>query len=350
MACKPGLPEQTTDTAIAVSNFLASISLRPLEAFDAPLALQPGEHGEHVMQRLDVWSVLLWLQEASQQDTSRRGYTAQLQFVRLGAKPGQVQRASQWAAHSIYWARLRVQNSTGESWQSAHVARAALGLAGADPERVWLGQWRLTPPHSGAEITIESADLALALNYGDSVEPRPLTLLPGFGDVSPVGYVQAPMTVQGQLRLHEQALAVSGQAWFDHIWGNGMPVASGQLGVVRLRAFWDNAWLDCTQLRRRSGGGTPLGGCTLFDGQTLLSLDRRSVELTPRYALSERMPLEWSLRISQIDLELRIAAQREPNAESLIEMPAVVEGHARGQAVQGKAWLEVAGLGVPDPS
>ena len=347
-ACVPTEREQNSTTLIRLADYLRLAVLQPERHFDkldnSPLEF-PADHGAHPAQRLDVWSALFWLH-----DSSARDFTAQLVIVRLAGKPGAPQRGSRWATHEIYMGRLSAQNSAGQDWQAERLARGALGLSGADSGRVWLEQWRLAYPRAGAEIHVESAELALQMQWLNTAQPQAITLLPGFS-ASPLGYAQTPIAVAGQLRLNQQSITVTGQAWFDHVWGNGLPLASGQLGVVRLRALLDDGtWLDCMQLRRRNGGGTPLGGCTLYNGETTLNLDRRAVNLSPRYALSERLPLEWTLRISQADLSLRVYVQGEPEAIPLIALPALIEGYIQGRTIQGKAWLELGGFELSNSS
>ena len=339
--------------------------MQPVAGFQQPAALEPDTtslHAAHPAQRIDIWTATLWLQ-----DETGEAYSSQLTMLRLALRParpdeqGPQQGLAQslWATQALYSARLSL-NSGRQHSHTERLSRAALGLAGASEQGVWLEQWRMLLPQDKTgtfELYAVGDDFTLSLRGLNQAvpKPQPLTLVPGL-PASPVGYVQTPLPVSGEIEQTGTSRAVNGQVWFDHFWGNGLPLGRGQLGVVHVRALLSNGLaLQCLQLRRRNGGGTPIGGCTVFalPGFTSvvptgsLSLDRRKVQLNPT-TKAGHLPVQWLLESSEPALSLRIqAAHTGADSNSIISRPARVEGIYAGTPVTGQAWLELSGWSEP---
>jgi len=342
-ACGPPEPEPSSGL-----NLLAL--LQPSGAFRQPTVLDlndPGLHGAHPEQRIDLWTATIWLQDTKGQD-----YSGQLAIVRFGLTSDEAvsERRSQWAAQELYSARFSLGDET-QSWQAERIARAALGLAGAEAQGVWLEQWRLSLPRRDNPTVLLSVEFQdsrmLQLTGQTHAAPQALELAPGL-PASPLGYVLPPIAVEGRLMIADESRPVSGQIWLDHVWGNGLPLGRGQLGLLQLRISLDNGLrLHCLQLRRRDGSGTPIGGCNVFGplSNNTQVLDRRALQLQPQQDL-----MQWTLDSEHAALSLRIrATDMAGGGFAGSAHSAVVEGTYQANTVRGRAWLELSGFAItPD--
>ena len=344
-ACKDLPPVASQPSGLNVLEFLP-----PLAGFQQVDEVEldtPDLHDAHPAQRVELWASTFWLQDETGQLVS--GQLAILRLALAAEHSEDSARRSHWVTQQLYSAKLSLTYAT-QQWQAERTARAALGLAGASQRGVWLEQWRLGFPQKSEpfQLHAKADDFALSLSGKAPLEPQQLTLLPGLTN-SPLGYVQAPIAATGVLNIENVDHSVSGQLWFDHVWGNGLPVGRGQLGLVQLRVLLNNGiHLQCLQLRRRSGGGVPIGGCTVFNlAVEGISLDRHSLQLHPLPAVTQSgLPLHWLLESTVLQLSLKIKAETAAGTGNRFTsaQPATVEGTYADNEVSGQAWLELSGL------
>lgn len=331
-ACTP-TPEPGSNPTLPLAELL------PLPAEFAPIDSNnihlPADHQAHEQYRLDVWTILAWLQDKQQQP-----YTLQFTILRIGLQSEPPVRKSNWAVQQLYGAELKLFSGSELILQQQKLSRSGLGLAGTDTQKIWLDDWQLAYPEPGAGIRLKTAALVLQLNWQASAAAQPVTVFPGIPQ-SPVGYIQAPLPVTGRLQLDKLMLNVNGQGWFEHVWGNGLPMGRGQLGLVQIRALLkDDHWLHCAQLQRRIGGGTALGGCTRFDGQTAQTYDRRAVVLSPQGSTRS-----WQVQFTASGSTMSVQAITKLAAHSLGIYSAAASLYSQwsGKQVTTNAWLELAG-------
>jgi predicted secreted hydrolase len=168
-------------------------------------------------------------------------------------------------------------------------------------------------------------------------------------------YSRTRLAASGTLTLGAEILPVSGQAWFDHQWGDFIAVGGGG---------WD--WFavnlvdgtDVTlSLVRDATGGYPLVYGTLVrpDGSvTHLARDSFEVEVTARWRSTTTgadYPAGWRISVPDeallIDLVPTVAAQeldtRATTGVIYWEGSQVVTATRNGSPVAGEAYVELTG-------
>lgn len=241
---------------------------------------------------------------------ARHGF--QLLIYRIAAQQEAADRESAWATRDVYRARLVVEPARGKTVAEERLSRAALGLAGSDPDPpgIWVEDWRASIDSDGASNSDSAAVRLSATMAGAGLDFRVET-----AGTAPVpvdaelyrGYWWPGLRVEGRLQIEGREVAVTGRAMMERLWGRGLPAGRGQLALARL---WfdlgDGAAVRCEQLRRRAGGGTPLTECiaypaSLGDGLTLEPADtRRQASTAPSY------PARWIVELPARGEVLRI--------------------------------------------
>ena len=313
----------------------------------------PDDHGPHPRQRLEYWLLLLWL-------TDERGeqYDVQLGFYRAGLDADVQNRQSEWAVDQMYRAHWLVFGPD-DQYGAERFSRAALGLSGAsqDPLQVWVEDWRLSRNDAGGwqvSAAENKMSMQLTLSAAGTMQAIDSSIARLGGRRAFFAYQQPLTQVSGDLTLAGRRYAVQGSAWLEHVWGNLIPAAGGQLTLNRwLLPLATGDTLYCAQLRRRDGGGTPLGECVWHraDGGSQ-TFGRREIALTPLdYWQSPqnlgRYPVAWGLTIAAADIELRWRAV-EPDALQRFAIPlwagpVVIEGTVGGEPVNGRGYQELSG-------
>lgn len=253
-----------------------------------------------------------WLFAGSLADDAARAYGFQLAFFRAALAAGEPTRESAWAASDAYRAQMVVTAAGGSSEVGVRYSRAALGLAGAgrNPIRVWLENWQMHYDDEARTFHLDAADTDHGLSLRLSVPEYPPVVVEGAGYS---GYWLPGLTARGTLTVAGRELPVGGQALMDRLWGRILPAGRGQLALSRLwLQLEDGSALRCRELRRRAGGGTPLGECLLRrqDGSSE-RFGRDRVGLEPetdgwRNLGGLRYPLYWRLELAGQGPPLRI--------------------------------------------
>jgi predicted secreted hydrolase len=168
-------------------------------------------------------------------------------------------------------------------------------------------------------------------------------------------YSRTSMTASGTLTLDGRALAVDGEAWFDHQWGDFISVGGGG---------WD--WFavnladgtDVTlSLVRDADGSYPLVYGTLVDDQRParhLGPDDFTVTVTDRWrspATGADYPAGWTIEISSADLVIALTPTVAAQELDTRATTGVIywEGSQRVRAtrasvdVGGEAYVELTG-------
>jgi predicted secreted hydrolase len=201
--------------------------------------------------------------------------------------------------------------------------------------------------------------LALALDL-EATKPAALHDLDGWIDFGPAGssyyYSRTAMDAKGSVTLGDQQLSVTGQAWFDHQWGDFISVGGG--GWDWFAVNLDDGTDVTLSLVRDADGSYPLIYGTIVDsagGTHHLSRDDFTVEVTDRWtspATGADYPAGWSIAIPsagdlRIQLRPTVAAQeldtRETTGVVYWEGSQLVSGTREGAPIGGKAYVELTG-------
>jgi predicted secreted hydrolase len=222
----------------------------------------------------------------------------------------------------------------------------------------------LAPAEAAAART--PGGLALALDLA-ATKPAALHDRDGWIDFGPAGssyyYSRTAMDAVGTVRLGDLDLAVSGQAWFDHQWGDFISVGGG--GWDWFAVNLDDGTDLTLSLVRDPDGSYPLIYGTIVDpdGRTRhLERDDFSIEVTDRWsspASGAEYPAGWTIAIpSAGDLRIRlrptVAAQeldtRATTGVVYWEGSQVVSGTRSGAPISGQAYVELTGYAPSEPA
>ena len=295
-----------------------------------------------------------------------------------------------WASHLavtdetgdrfVYAQRLEVGAQVDRSPRSATGEPAGfdLSLSGLDPSRpatagrpAWTMAGSNGSDHLAAALAPDEAAAAgmpggLALDLGvRATKPAALHDRDGWIDFGAGGgsyyYSRTAMTASGSLILDGRPLAVDGEAWFDHQWGDFISVGGGG---------WD--WFaanlaDGTDLTlslvRDADGSYPLVYGTLVDGRGVvrhLPQDAFSVTVTDRWrsqTTGADYPAGWVIEVPSEGLEIAlqptVAAQeldtRATTGVIYWEGSQRVRATRSGTALGGEAYVELTGY-APSPT
>jgi predicted secreted hydrolase len=205
-------------------------------------------------------------------------------------------------------------------------------------------------PAFGLGLRLEATKPA-ALHDGD-----------GYIDFGPAGgsyyYSRSAMDASGTVTLGDTVLPVTGEAWFDHQWGDFISVGGGGWDWFAIN-LEDGTDLTLS-LVRDANGGYPLVYGTLVDpagSTTNLGPDAFSVEVTDHWtspATGAVYPAGWTVRLPGKNLEVRLAptvAQQELDTRATTgvvywEGSQVVSATRDGRPLGGQAYVELTGYPV----
>jgi len=170
-------------------------------------------------------------------------------------------------------------------------------------------------------------------------------------------YSRTKMDAQGTITVGEETLSVTGEAWFDHQWGDFISVGGGGWDwfAVNLEDNWD---LTLSLVRDADGSDALVYG-TLVPPAGLarnLPRDAFTVDVTGHWR-SERTgteyPAGWRITIPRERLEIDLAPTVADQELDTRATTGVVywEGSQRvlatrdGQPVGGEAYVELTGYG-----
>jgi predicted secreted hydrolase len=225
-----------------------------------------------------------------------------------------------------------------------------------------LGTDTLAASAAGGEVFGDPV-AAFGLDLG-LVARKPAALHGGDGyiDFGPAGgsyyYSRTAMDASGTVTLGDRRLAVTGDAWFDHQWGDFISVGAG--GWDWFAVNLDDGTDLTLSLVRGADGSYPLVYGTLVDesGATRnLAAGDFTVEETGAWtspATGATYPAGWAIRLPGEALEIRLSptvAQQELDTRTTTGV-VYWEGSQRvaatraGVPVGGEAYVELTGYAV----
>jgi predicted secreted hydrolase len=275
---------------------------------------------------------------------------------------------SRFATHQLVFAHAALSDIGRQRLlHDQRIARAGFGLAEAQAgdTRLSLRDWTLQRrgPADASVYTgrVAARDFALDLRLAQT-QPLLLQGEAGFSQKGPRAvnashyYSQPHLAVQGQMRYRQQTVAVQGQAWLDHEWGETLlaPDAVGWdwLGIN----LKDGGALTAFRIRGRDGGTLWCGGSLRHPGQPDRHLSPQDLRMTPGRiwvspASSARYPVNWTLDIGAQRFEVRARLDQQELDSRLSTGNIYWEGlsdllDAGGQVV-GTGYLEMTGYAAP---
>jgi predicted secreted hydrolase len=204
----------------------------------------------------------------------------------------------------------------------------------------------------------QAAAFGLAL---DLATDRPAVLHDriGFIDFGPVGgsyyYSRPRMAASGTLQLDGSTLHVTGDAWFDHQWGDFIAVGGGGWDWFAVNLA-DGTDLTLSLVRDASGGHPLVYGTLVHPDGTFDHLDRDAFTVdtlgtwtSPRS--SAVYPAGWRIRVPAAALEIMLepaVPDQELDTRSTTgviywEGSQRVSATKQGRAVAGEAYVELTG-------
>jgi predicted secreted hydrolase len=384
--CTAGGPILANPTAPLPS--IAPPTDPPVRPSDPLPVVLPRDDGPH--DRLSEW----WYYTGHLDGTAADGMKHELgfEYVIFRAERGGFPTA--WASHLAitdetgqrfrYGQRLEIGEQVDRSPRDADGTPSGfdLSLTGANPtDATTFGQpaWTMTgsggTDRLGAMLAPAEAvaagspgGLGLALDL-EATKPPALHDRDGWIDFGAAGssyyYSRTAMDATGAVTLDGEELAVEGQAWFDHQWGDFISVGGG--GWDWFAVNLDDGTDVTLSLVRDADGSYPLIYGTIVDpdGATRhLSRDDFSLEVTDRWTspvTGADYPAGWTIEIPsagdlRVTLRPTVAAQeldtRATTGVVYWEGSQVVGGTRSGAPIGGKAYVELTGYapsGTPGP-
>ena len=280
----------------------------------------PADHGPHQSFATEWWYFTGNLTSAQGE---RLGY--QLTLFRVGLRPGMPADDSDWRAHQLYMGHLAISDLDRRKHHSAErFSRAAAGLAGAqaEPLHVWLGPWAIRgTPGSTFPLTLRADTPELSLDLTLEAGEKPLVLQGERGlsrkSAAPGNasyyYSYTRLPTRGTLRIAGRSMQVSGSSWFDREWSSSA-LAADQAGWDWFALQLDDG-RDLMYYQMRGTDGRPQvysKGVLVGPDGNAEPIDSADVELTPvrtwQSAEGSHYPVQWTLRIPRLGLELDVEA------------------------------------------
>jgi predicted secreted hydrolase len=387
--CAAGAPILANPTAARPS--MAGPTARPVAIIDPLPVVLPRDDGPH--DRLTEW----WYYTGHLRGTIRDveagadGVPPEFGFEYVIFRAERGTFPTTWASHLaitdetgrrfLYGQRLEVGEAVDRSPRDADgnatgFDLALTGLDPADPSTFGRPAWTmvgsggrdvLNAAMSADEAAAAGSPGGLGLELGvREAKPPALHDRDGWIDFGPAGgsyyYSRTAMDAAGTLTLDGQDVAVTGEAWFDHQWGDFISVGGG--GWDWFAVNLDDGTDLTLSLVRDADGSYPLIYGTVVDADgTTRHLDRDAftVEVTGRWtspATGADYPAGWSIRIPaegdlSIDLRPTVASQeldtRATTGVVYWEGSQVVAATRGGVPIGGEAYVELTGYAPSDP-
>ena len=349
----------------------------PVAELDPQPVVLPRDDGPH--DRLTEW----WYYTGHLRSANGRRFG--FEFVIFRAERGRF--PTSWASHLAvtdetggrfhYAQRLEVGEAVDSSPRTAGGLPTGFDLTvtGFDPSTASTRSlspnrpaWRMSGSNGVDRLTASLApdEAATAGSPGGlgvdlhltATKPPALHDRDGWIDFGPAGgsyyYSRTAMTATGTLMLDGAALAVEGEAWFDHQWGDFISVGGG--GWDWFAVNLDDGTDLTLSLVRDADGTTPLVYGTLVDGRGVarhLGRDAFSVVVDDRWvspATGADYPAGWTIGIPGDDLVISlrptVAAQELDTRQTTgvyWEGSQVVKATRGTSSVGGQGYVELTG-------
>ena len=359
--CLQALGALGTQMAWRASAAASTAKVRP-EITPGPALRFPRDFGAHPEFRTEWWYITGRLLTASRQTL---GF--QVTFFRSRVDTAQ-DNPSRFAAKQLILAHAAITDVAGRQLlHDQRIAREGLGLAGTalDDTHVHLNDWSLQRRGSDQQSLyhahVKAPEFSFKLDLR-STQPPLLQGQAGYSRKGPLPreasryYSQPQLRVQGQVSLRGQSQTVTGQAWMDHEWSEGLmaPDAVGWDWIgMNLR---DGSALMAFRLRRADGSTLWAGGSFRAPGQAARVFQPDEVRFTPGRtwqspATHTTYPVEWQVDTPAGRFTVRSVLEAQELASQQSTGAVYWEGLSElldaGRHVVGEGYLEMTGYAAP---
>jgi predicted secreted hydrolase len=291
-----------------------------------------------------------------------REFGYQVTFFRYGYRPvrKRIPMRSRFVMDDLKFAHFAVTDINNKQfYYDSRVSRGAFGEAGfgSGKRLAWIDNWELSYAsdfHLHAASANHSIDLQL--------KPTKPAVLEGENGLSQkaagIGrasyyYSITRLTTSGSITIGNDTHEVTGNSWFDREWATNQ-LAEGQVGWNWFGIqFTDGSDLMLYQMRLRNGGIDPYSCGKWIDADgSIVDLGVNDFELTslkswqsPSTKVS--YPIEWTLRIPKLNLDLVIVPRVENQELNLSvvywEGAIKLRGERGNKPVDGVGYMELTG-------
>jgi predicted secreted hydrolase len=291
----PGIAQ---DDGARIASVLSSLELGEAPPLSGPWELElPRDYGAHTGARSETWSIAAHLQ-----DPAGRPLSVNIVFARLGAEDGSV--VQPWGPVPAHLAQVVVAAADPDLRGADQRLSRAAGAAGHDAAagEIWLDDWTLGYGAEGLDLNLRLGDQPLLLRLEGRKTPLALA---GAETGGTRGFAIPRLSVTGTLGADGDAVALTGTAWLDRLWGEvplpGGPVLRDRL-VLHLS---DGSDLLLIRTRRRDGRGiATLDGVVVAADGAITRVDDTTVALTPPE--TDGVPMTWHIVGAGLDLRVTL--------------------------------------------
>lgn len=334
----PGLSRYSLEQQSSSNNEPAGLSnqkfAKVLPGYDIRFPLDHTSHPEFAVE----W----WYITANLTDELNNPYALQWTLFRFASES----QKTPWANAQQYMGHVGLRDGK-QAWFEERFARGGVGNAGvsATPFNAFIDDWqwlaqtsKLFP--STLEFTIDS-QIKVNLEFTSS-KPFVKHGAQGFSrklrdsNQASYYYSQPHIQVSGVLELPNQALRVSGNAWFDHEWSSQLIDSQTKGWDWFSIHFDDGAKLMLFNMRHQQKGDFWSGTLIKKGGKTIhLSEQDFQGIVTKRSKVAGRLlPLYWSIQIPEHQIDILISPmqieQWNPGVFSYYEGGTVISGSHSG--------------------
>ncbi len=312
----------------------------------------PSDHGVHEATRSESW-----LLNAVLKDSNGTNFGFQFSMTRLGLQSEGVESASVWQVRHLYRGHVTYFNGTSRaSVSEERVRRQYPDLVGydAESETLRLDNWVLQfPTGENDENMIIEASVRNDASIRLSMLPEKPTLTPPDGATMPfVGYALPRLKVEGTIEDDKASRSVTGNAWFDHVWGELPLPGSGPVARDRLHLHLDDGTdLSLIRTRRTNGRGPDLiDGFFVQPNGEMVSIGEGDIQIETSLFWQDpetdiAYPVNWD--ISGPDLSISVKPFSETHS-SEFEFPirnafVKAEGRLDGRPLKGVGSMQLTG-------
>ncbi len=325
---------------------------RALEVRDFKFPADFGPHNKYQTE----W----WYYTGNLTDSSGRRFGYELTFFRRGLAPGEPERRSEWASNQVYFAHFALSDIDGGKFHAfERWSRGSLGLAGAgaEPFRVWVGQW--SAGEKGESFSLRARDGAVSINL-ELIPVKPVVLHGDRGLSRKSGehgnasyyFSETRLHTTGRVSVEGLDFEVRGLSWLDREW------STSALGKDQEGWDWFSLQLDdgrelmIYQLRLKGGGVDSYSSGTLVgkDGTAEhLEADDFRIEVLDRWESPDTgivYPIRWEVAVPKFDMELTVSSYQ--SAQELLLSFVYWEGAVQvsGDGLSGSGYVELTGYGA----
>lgn len=354
---------------VAVSTALADDGFRQVTG---PCGLAfPEDHGPHENTRTE-W----WYYTGNLTAGQGRRFGFQLTFFRSALTPPAnrdqwPEPASAWRTDQIYLAHAAITDiDAGRHLKAERMARAALGLAGADQTAaattIHLNTWQAVITPHGHHLMADTDDFSLKLDL-TPVKPPVAHGHEGYSrkgqspEQASCYYSFTRLSVKGSLTVADRRHAVQGSAWMDHEFRTA-PLSPGITGWDWFSLqLSDQTDLMLYMLRQADGTMNPAssGTVVLMSGQSRhLALEDITVLPLSHWTSPHsgaRYPVKWRVTIASLEVDLTVEASLadqemrtdQSTGVTYWEGSVQARGTRDGAAVGGVGYGELTGYAEP---